>query len=102
MKRRFILSPEAGFDLLNIWRHIGNSTSLRMADRVESVIREKLVYLAGNPAGGHYRRDLTDAPVRFFAVYSYLITYRPETKPLQVVAILDGHRDVKQLLGDRL
>ena len=58
--------------------------------------------MAGTPGAGHWRRDLTDEPVRFFPVYSYLIVYLPETKPLQVVAILHGHRDVEQLLGDRL
>jgi len=73
-----------------------------MADRVESVIRDRIAFLAGTPGAGHWRRDLTDEPVRFFPVYSYLIVYLPETKPLQVVAILHGHRDVEQLLGDRL
>lgn len=52
--------------------------------------------------GGHWRKDLTDEPVKFFAVYSYLIIYRPETNPLQVIAILHGYRDVGQLLKDRL
>ena len=59
-----------------------------MADRVESAIREKIVYLAGRPGGGHWRRDLTDEPVKFFPIYSYLIVYLPETKPLQIVAVL--------------
>jgi antitoxin ParD1/3/4/toxin ParE1/3/4 len=45
---------------------------------------------------------LTDEPVKLFSVYSYLIVYRPETKPLQVVAILRGHRDVGHILKDRL
>jgi hypothetical protein len=27
--------------------------TIEMADRVESVIREKIVYLAGRPGGGH-------------------------------------------------
>lgn len=102
MKCRYILSSEAGFDPLNIWRHIGREVGHETADRVESAIIRKFVYLAANPGGGHWRRDLTDEPVRFFAVYSYLIVYRPETKPLQVVAILHGHRDLRQLLRDRL
>src|SRR5271165_6334391 len=46
--------------------------------------------------------DLTDEPVKFFPIYSYLIVYRPETKPLQVVAIVHGRRDVEELLKDRL
>jgi plasmid stabilization system protein ParE len=40
--------------------------------------------------------------VKFFSVYSYLIVYRPESSPLQVVAILHGHRDVERLLRDRI
>ena len=73
-----------------------------MADRVESTIREKIVYLVGRPGGGHWRKDLTDEPVKFFPIYSYLIVYRPETSPLQVVAILHGRRDVEELLKGRL
>ncbi len=38
----------------------------------------------------------------FFPAYSYLIVYRPETSPLQVVAILHGRRDVGQLLEARI
>jgi len=40
--------------------------------------------------------------VKFFSVYSYLIVYRPEMKPLQIVSILHGRRDVEQILKGRL
>jgi len=40
--------------------------------------------------------------VKFFPVYSYLIVYRPDTKPLHVIAILQGRRDVQQVLKERL
>jgi len=33
--------------------------------------------------------------------YSYLIVYRPETDPMQVVAILHGRRDIERLLRER-
>jgi plasmid stabilization system protein ParE len=102
MKGRYVLAPEAALDLVQIWRYIKNSASLEMADRVETAIREKIVFLAGRPGGGHWRRDLTVEPVKFFPIYSYLIVYRPETNPLQVAAILHGRRDVGKLLKDRL
>jgi plasmid stabilization system protein ParE len=73
-----------------------------MADRVESVIRERIVFLARTPGAGHGRKDLTDEAVRFFPVYSYLIVYRPEKKPLEVVSILHGRRDVERILKGRL
>lgn|ERR1035441_1856421 len=102
MNRRYVLAPEAALDLIQIWRHIKRESSLAVADRIESVIRDKIAFLAGNPGAGHSRKNLTDQPVKFFPVYSYLIVYRSDTKPLQVVSILHGRRDVEQLLKNRL
>ncbi len=102
MNRRYVLAPEAALDLVQIWRYIKKQSSVEMADHVESVIREKLVFLAASPGAGHWRKNLTEEAVKFFPVYSYLIVYRPETTPLQVVSILHGRRDVAQLLTDRL
>lgn len=102
MKRRYILAPQAARDLVQIWRYIKKESSQETADRVESVIRSKFVYLGDFPQGGHWRRDLTADEVRFLAVYSYLIVYRPETKPLQIVAILHAHRDVAKILPKRI
>ena len=102
MNRRYILAPEAVRDLVQIWRDIKKESSRETADRLESIVRDKFTYLAEFPHPGHWRRDLTDAPVRFFSVYSYLIVYRPETKSLQVVSILHGRRDVEAVLSKRL
>ena len=99
MKRRYILAPQAARDLVAIWRYLKRESNRETADRVESFIRSKVVLLADAPGIGHWRRDLTSANVRFFPVYSYLIVYRPETKPLQVVSIRHGKRDVEQILA---
>ena len=101
MNRRFILSPEAVRDLVQIWRCVKRESSRETADRVEAVVRGKFIYLADFPYAGHWRRDVTDAPVRFFSVYSYLIVYRPETTPLQIVGILHGGRNVEEILSKR-
>ena|ERR1039457_116617 len=98
---RCILAPEAAIDLVEIWRYLKKKANVEIAERVERAIRDKVVFLASMPGAGHWRRDFTDEPVRFFAVYSYLIVYRPETKPLQVVAILHGSRDVERVLSKR-
>ncbi len=95
MTRRYVLAPEAALDLIQIWRFIKKQSNVEIADRVESVIREKIVFLAANPGAGHWRKNLTDEAVKFFPVYSYLIVYRPETTPLQIVSILHDRRDVE-------
>jgi hypothetical protein len=48
---------------------------------------------------GHYREDLTHRPVLFWTVHNFLIVYRPETRPLEIIRILSGWRDVAALLN---
>jgi toxin ParE1/3/4 len=102
MSGRYLLAPEAATDLVQIWRYIKKQSSIEMADRVESVILDRIRFLVENPGAEHWRRNLTDQPVKFFPVDSYLIVYRPETKPLQILSILHGRRDVEQILRGRL
>ena len=102
MKSRHLLAPQAAADLVEIWQYVREKASGLMADRVESVIREKIAFLARTPEAGHRRKDLTEEDVKFFPVYSYLIVYRAKTKPLQIVSILHGRRDLEKILKKRL
>ena len=101
MKQRYTLAPEAARDLVQIWHYLKKESCQETADRVESVIRDKFKYLAEFPHAGHWRRDLTGADVRFYPVYSYLIVYRPESSPLQIVSVLHASRDVPRILAQR-
>jgi len=101
MTRRYVLAPEAALDLVQIWRYLKKESNAEIASRVEAAIRTQIVSLAKRPGVGHWRKDLTNEAVKFFPVYSYLIVYRPDTKPLHVVAILQGRRDVQQVLKGR-
>ncbi len=102
MRRRYVLAPEATLDLVQIWWYISKESSEKMGDQVESAIRDQMVSFAKSPGIGHWRKDLTDAAVKFFPVYSYLIVYRPDMKPLHVIAILQGRRDEQRVLQNRL
>jgi plasmid stabilization system protein ParE len=101
MSVRYVLAPQAALDLFEIWRYIREHSSVKAADRVEAVIRERIAFLAEAPGAGHSRKDLTQHNVKFFPVYSYLIVYRPETTPLQIASILHGRRDVERILKGR-
>ncbi len=93
----FKLSPEALSDIEEIWEFISND-NLDAADRVRDEIFNACDKLADVPGMGHLRTDLAQEPLRFFPVYSYLIIYRPDAKPLEIVRVLHGARDVAQLL----
>lgn len=101
MTVRYVLAPRAAQDLVEIWRYIKKQSSVATADRVESAIRERIVFLSQRPGAGHFRKDLSKERVKFFPVYSYLIVYRADTRPLQIVSILHGRRDVERILRNR-
>jgi antitoxin ParD1/3/4/toxin ParE1/3/4 len=98
----YILSPEALGDLVDIWLYIDSQSRAEVADRVVAAIRAKIEFLCQSPGVGHRRKDLSEHDLRYFAVYSYLIVYRPTTKPLEIVSILHGKRDVERILDDRV
>jgi antitoxin ParD1/3/4/toxin ParE1/3/4 len=58
--------------------------------------------LARTPGIGHKREDLTAYPVLFWPVGSYLIIYRAEHRPIEIVAVTQGSRDVPTFLRRRL
>lgn len=95
---RFLLTPQARADLLEIAEHLTGDGPIA-AERVLAKLRASMGSLADMPQMGHLRPDLTSADVRFWTVYSYFIVYRPDTSPLQVVRVLHGARDLPGLLG---
>src|SRR5207247_266140 len=72
MSVRYVLAPEAVLDLVEVWHYIREQTNTAIADHVESVIRDRIGFLAQAPGAGHMRQDLTNEDVKFFPVYSYL------------------------------
>lgn len=95
--RRYVLSRLALQDLLDVWDYIA-ADSVDAADRVTNEIELALDRLADDPKIGHLREDLVTQPLRFWLVHSYLIIYRAETEPLEVVRILSAYRDIRGLL----
>ncbi len=48
--------------------------------------------------GGFARRELAEDDVRFWVVHSYLIVYRAEVEPIQILRVVSGYRDLVELL----
>jgi plasmid stabilization system protein ParE len=94
----FILTPRAAQDVNDVWNYIADD-NIEAADRVIDALQSAMVKLAKTPGIGHWREDLTDKRHRFFLIYSYLIVYRCETKPLQIIRVLHASRDVQSILG---
>ena len=51
---------------------------------------------------GHHREDLADSRCRFWTVYSYVIAYREDTNPLEILAIVHGARQLDSFFQQRV
>lgn len=98
MKRRYRLTPQARCDLLTIWEYIARDNP-PAAERVHARLEKAFALLALFPLKGHRRQDVrTSEEVRFWNVGSYVVVYRPEPKPLVIVRVIHGARDLNALL----
>lgn len=99
----FVLTPLARTDIFNIWSYIAPDNE-DAADRVEEAIFHACAFVAQTPLRGHVRPDLTSRNLRFWTLIrypNYTVVYRPETMPLQVIAILHGRRNLRRILQAR-
>ena len=82
---------------LTSWSYIADDSE-DFANRVEQSIYDACAFVAEAPMRGHSRSDLTSRSLRFWTLTrypNYTVVYRPETSPLQVVAVLHGKRNIR-------
>ena len=99
----YALTPLAKADIFEIWSYIAEDSE-NAANRVEQAIYDACALAAEAPMRGHSRPDLTTRSLRFWTLArypNYSVAYRPETAPLQIVAVLHGKRNVRRLLKQR-
>jgi plasmid stabilization system protein ParE len=99
----YVLTPLAKADIFDIWAYVAEHSE-PVADSVEQAIYDACAFLAEGPLRGHTRPDLTTPPLRFWTLIrypNYTVVYRPETDPLQIVAVLHGRRNLLRILKQR-
>jgi plasmid stabilization system protein ParE len=102
--RAYALTPLARTDVCEVWVYIAGDNQTA-ADHVDLAIHNACDLVAKLPWLGHTREDLTKRAVLFWTIPSYpnyFIVYRPETVPVQVVAVLHGKRNIRRILKNRL
>ena len=93
---RYLVTPLAECDVCDILEY------LRQQDpRAEKSVRNKLYEefreIAKMPSTGHRHRDVPDPVVRVRKVCSYLIFYNVEARPVQILRVLHGKRNIKRI-----
>ena len=105
MKYAVLLAREAEDDLVDIHRHIAASDSVDRADHVLTRIETMCRELGRFPRRGHAPPELERVGVfEFREVHfkPYRILYEVVGERVYVHAILDGRRDLHDLLARRL
>ena len=97
--KRYVLTAQAQEDLKQIRDYVLQEGGFRVARYVVTSMVGGFRAIARTPGQGHRREDLTPRPeLRFWSVFSYLIVYRTDKKPLVIVAIVHGKRNVEQVI----
>jgi plasmid stabilization system protein ParE len=97
---QYILSEDAALDLDGIWDYISED-SIDAADRWIDKLFDAFDAIGDAPGIGHKREDLTAYPVLFWPLGAYLIIYRATSRPVEIVAVTQGARDIPAFLQRR-
>jgi toxin ParE1/3/4 len=97
----YILSADADFDLDETWEFIA-ADDIDAADHWIEKLFNAFESLGQTPGMGHRRDDLTSYPVLFWPVGAYLIIDRAERRPIEIVAVTQGSRDIPAFLSRRI
>ena len=97
----YAFHPDAFADLDEIWEYIA-ADNIDAADRWIGKLFDAFEALGQTPGMGHRREDLTRYPVLFWPVGAYLIIYRAERRPIEIVAVTQGSRDIPSFLNRRI
>ena len=96
----YVLSRHSERDLEDLWDYLAEE-NVAAADRLIARLFDVFEELGRFPHLGHKREDLTPFPVLFWPVGSYLIIYRADRTPIQIVAVAHGSRDIPAFLRRR-
>lgn len=96
----FVLTPEARKDLEDILLDIAED-SPDTAERLRSKFHEGFQSLGLSPGIGHYHEELLSRKYRFWNFYSHVVVYIWEARPIQVIAVVHGARNLAVFLSLR-
>jgi toxin ParE1/3/4 len=100
-----IFDQDAGDDLFDIYAFVAISDSVEKADRLFAALRQTCLKLRKLPLRGNILTELSEIGVvefRELHYKPYRIIYSLESRTVSVHCVLDGRRDVQDILQERL
>ncbi len=105
MRVRVYLVADAERDLLDIYRYVAQNDSVEKADRLLENLEKTTMKLETMPLRGHFPPELERIGVlEFREIFfkPYRISYQVIKSDVYVHCVLDGRRDLQDLLQKRV
>lgn len=105
MKFDVHLAADAETDLLEIYRYVANNDSVEQANRLLDRLEASILRLETLPGRGHVPPELERAGVldyREIHFKPYRIIYEISKAHVYIHCVLDGRRDLQELLYKRI
>lgn len=105
MKYKVVIDPQAKTDLKEIYNFVYSNDSRQMADKLLDNLETALYKLEKYPKRGHIPPELIDTGIKSYLEIHYKhyrIIYEIENNLVYIHSILDGRRNIAELLSVRL
>jgi toxin ParE1/3/4 len=105
MKYKVIIDPQAKEDLREIFFYVSINDSLEIANKLLNKIEKACYKLERFPERGHIPEELRNTGIKKFLEIQYKpyrILYEIDNEIIYVHSILDGRRNVQEILSNRI
>ena len=105
MKYKVIIDPKAKQDLKEIFIYVALNDSLQSANKLLDSLENSCCKLEEYPERGHVPIELRPTGIkRFLQIHykPYRIIYEIDKNQVYIHAVLDGRRNIQEILSERL
>jgi toxin ParE1/3/4 len=99
LRRAALWSPEALYDLNDIWDHYARVAGPPTADKLLRDIDGVVTTLEDHPFAGRARGEIRSG-LHSFATSPHVVFYRVVDDRPEIVRVLDGRRDLDEIFSD--
>ncbi len=104
MKYKVIIDPLAKLDLKEIFLYIANNDSVQSANKLLDALEETCYKLEKYPDRGHIPSELKTTGIKSYLEIHYKpyrIIYEIEHNIIYVHSVIDGRRNIQEILSNR-
>ena len=105
MKYNVVIDPQAKMDLKEIFSYVESNDGKQIANKLIDNLETAFYKLEKYPKRGHIPPELIDTGIKSYLEIhykTYRIIYEIENKSVYIHSILDGRRNIQEILQRRI